>query len=103
MLISIHILKDNLIFGYNNASIISKLNKKESYIDHLFFKKIAEKLDNKEYPITLKLKFTINGFIREIFTQNNWEKAYNKQDNIFRVVIKLEIKNNGHVMSQGNY
>ena len=44
------------------------------------------------------MNFTINGFIREIFTQNNWEKAYNKHDNIFRVVIKLEIKNNGHII-----
>ena len=70
---------------------------KESYIDNIVLKKIAEK-SSKENTITLSLNFTINGFIREIFTQNNWEKAYNKHDNIFRVVIKLEIKNNGHVI-----
>jgi hypothetical protein len=70
---------------------------KESYIDNIVLKKIAEKSSN-ENTITLSLNFTINGFIREIFTQNNWEKAYNKHDNIFRVVIKLEIKNNGHII-----
>ena len=70
---------------------------KESYIDNIVLKKIEEESSN-ENTITLSLNFTINGFIREIFTQNNWEKAYNKHDNIFRVVIKLEIKNNGHII-----
>ena len=70
---------------------------KESYIDNIVLKKIEEE-SRIENTITLSLNFTINGFIREIFTQNNWEKAYNKHDNIFRVVIKLEIKNNGHII-----
>ena len=70
---------------------------KESFIDNITLKKIAEK-SNIENMITLSLNFTINGFIRETFTQNNWEKAYNKHDNIFRLGIKLDIKNNGHVI-----
>ena len=70
---------------------------KESYIDNIVLKEIAEK-SNIGNTITLSLNFTINGFIREIFTQKNWEKAYNKHDNIFRVVIKLDIKNNGHII-----
>ena len=70
---------------------------KESYIDNIVLKKIAQK-SNNENIIKLSLNFTINGLVREIFTQNNWEKAYNKHDNIFRFVIKLEIKNNGHII-----
>ena len=39
--------------------------------------------------VTLSLNFTIKGFIREIFTQKNWEKAYNKHDNILRVTYQI--------------
>jgi hypothetical protein len=70
---------------------------KESYIDNIALKEIAEK-SNIKNTITLSLNFTISGFIREIFTQKNWEKAYDKHDNIFRVIIKLDIKNNGNII-----
>ena len=70
---------------------------KESYIDNIILKRIAEKSKSGN-SIILNLNFTIRGFIRDIFTQNNWEKAYNKHDNIFRVAIKLDIKNNGHII-----
>ena len=70
---------------------------KESYIDNTVLKKIEEE-SNIGNTIKLSLNFTIKGFIREIFTQKNWEKAYNKHDNIFRMVIKLDIKNNGYII-----
>jgi hypothetical protein len=44
------------------------------------------------------LNFTIKGMIRDIFIQKNWEKAYNKHDNILRLTIKLDIKNNGQTI-----
>ena len=43
-------------------------------------------------PILLNLSFKINGNIRDIFTQPTWEKAYNKFDNTFRLMIYTEIK-----------
>jgi hypothetical protein len=41
--------------------------------------------------LALDIGFKLEGKIREIFDQKNWERAYNKHDNIFRVVIEIEI------------
>ena len=43
-------------------------------------------------PATLNLSFKIDGAIREAFIQKNWERAYNKHDNGFRMTIEVEIK-----------
>lgn len=43
-------------------------------------------------PLTLSLSFKIEGAIREAFTQKNWERAYNKHDNGFRMTIEVDIK-----------
>jgi hypothetical protein len=43
-------------------------------------------------PLTLSLSFRIEGVIREAFTQKNWERAYNKHDNGFRMTIEVDIK-----------
>jgi hypothetical protein len=43
-------------------------------------------------PLTLSLSFRIEGAIREAFTQKNWERAYNKHDNGFRMTIEVDIK-----------
>jgi hypothetical protein len=42
--------------------------------------------------LTLNLSFKIEGAIREAFVQKNWEKAYNKHDNGFRMTIQVDIK-----------
>lgn len=43
-------------------------------------------------PLTLSLSFKINGNIREVFEQKNWERAYNKHDNGFRMSIEVDLK-----------
>ena len=43
-------------------------------------------------PLTLNLSFKIEGAIREAFIQKNWEKAYNKHDNGFRMTIEVDVK-----------
>jgi hypothetical protein len=43
-------------------------------------------------PLTLSLSFRIEGSIRESFTQKNWERAYNKHDNGFRMTIEVNVK-----------
>jgi hypothetical protein len=68
----------------------------ESYIENIVLKKVPETTTGNK--IILNLTFTINGLVRNIFTQNNWEKAYNKNDNIFRLVVKMDIKNNGQTI-----
>ena len=43
-------------------------------------------------PLTLSLSFKVDGAIREAFSQKNWERAYNKHDNGFRMTIEVDIK-----------
>ena len=43
-------------------------------------------------PLTLSLSFKVEGAIREAFTQKNWERAYKKHDNGFRMTIEVDIK-----------
>jgi hypothetical protein len=45
-----------------------------------------------DQPLTLSLSFKIEGAIREAFVQKNWEKAYNKHDNGFRMTVEVDIK-----------
>ena len=45
--------------------------------------------------LTLDLGFNIDGLIREIFSQKNWERAYDKHDNAFRLSVFLDIKVGG--------
>jgi len=78
------------------VSTLPKLNN-ESFISDLILKKSQEK-STIGNTVTLSLNFTIKGMIRDIFIQKNWEKAYNKHDNILRLTIKLDIKNNGQTI-----
>ncbi|MBA3750844.1 MAG: hypothetical protein H0X03_08165, partial [Nitrosopumilus sp.] len=73
---------------------MSKLSKEESFISDIILKKSQEK-STIGNPVTVSLNFSIKGTLRDIFTQKNWEKAYNKHDNVLRLTIKLDIKNNG--------
>lgn len=42
--------------------------------------------------LTLSLSFNIDGSIRENFSQKNWERAYDKHDNGFRLTVSLDLK-----------
>jgi hypothetical protein len=42
--------------------------------------------------LSLSLSFKIIGNIREVFNQKNWERAYNKHDNFFRLTIEISLK-----------
>lgn len=43
-------------------------------------------------PLTLSLSFKVDGAIRELFSQKNWERAYNKHDNGFRMIFEVDLK-----------
>src|ERR671929_1379315 len=45
-----------------------------------------------DHPLTLSLSFRVEGSIRETFSQKNWERAYNKHDNGFRMTIEVDLK-----------
>jgi hypothetical protein len=46
----------------------------------------------EDQPLTLSLGFKVDGNVREVFTQKNWERAYNKHDNVFRISFVVDIK-----------
>jgi hypothetical protein len=43
-------------------------------------------------PLTLSLSFKVDGAIRQAFSQKNWERAYNKHDNGFRMTTEVDLK-----------
>ena len=45
-----------------------------------------------DQPLTLSLSFKVDGTIRHAFDQKNWETAYNKHDNGFRMTIEVDLK-----------
>lgn len=56
------------------------------------------KLDSSQRSIgsnatlSLDLGFSIDGLIKEIFSQKNWERAYDKHDNAFRLSVFLDVR-----------
>ncbi len=52
---------------------------------------------------TLSLSFKIIGNIREVFDQKNWERAYNKHDNLFRITIEISLKAEMKVVLQNKF
>jgi hypothetical protein len=67
------------------------LNTRGSFIADTLLSKSRDKLKVSE-TLTLSLAFKIAGEIREVFNQKNWERAYNKHDNAYRLTIELDLK-----------
>jgi hypothetical protein len=62
-----------------------------SFISDATFSKSQDSV-KADQPLTLSLSFKIGGAIREAFSQENWERAYNKHDNGFRMTIEIDVK-----------
>lgn len=43
-------------------------------------------------PITLDLRFSVDGHIRDVFTRDRWLDAYERHDNLFRIKYVMSIK-----------
>jgi len=67
------------------------LNDQENFISDI---KISELTDSgpSNKQTAFEVRFKIDGKIRDGLEQKNWERAYNKHDNIFRVTIILELR-----------
>jgi hypothetical protein len=63
----------------------------DSFIDNAIFTKSQESV-RPDQPLTLSLSFSIQGSIREAFSQKNWERAYNKHDKSFLIKIEIDLK-----------
>ena len=66
-------------------------DKTTSFIANAILSKAEERV-RSDHPLTLSLSFRIEGSIRQNFTQKNWERAYNKHDNGFRMTIEVDLK-----------
>ncbi|CAN5648195.1 hypothetical protein BH18THE1_BH18THE1_21000 [soil metagenome] len=53
--------------------------------------------------LTLSLSFNIGGLIRENFSQKNWERAYDKHDNGFRLTISLDLKVGRNIVDKAKF
>ena len=58
----------------------------------LFIEKNGFSLDE---DITINVKFSIQGMIRNVFTEKNWTKAYNKNDNTFKLKYGIKLFSGG--------
>ncbi|HEY7367522.1 MAG TPA: hypothetical protein VH562_03580, partial [Nitrosopumilaceae archaeon] len=45
--------------------------------------------------IAIDVKFSIQGAIREAFNEKNWTKAYNKNDNLFKLKYGVKLVSGG--------
>jgi hypothetical protein len=66
------------------------LNEQENSISDIKISQLTDSHAN-DNQTPIEIRFRIDGKIREGFEQKNWERAYNKHDNIFRVTIILEV------------
>ncbi|MDE1875767.1 MAG: hypothetical protein KGH86_02905 [Thaumarchaeota archaeon] len=48
-----------------------------------------------EDSVTINVKFSITGAIREAFNERNWEKAYNNHDNTFKLKYGVKLHTGG--------
>src|ERR671924_71848 len=62
-----------------------------SFITSAILSKSQESV-RPDHPLTLSLSFRVEGSIRQDFSQKNWERAYNKHDNTFRMTIEVDLK-----------
>jgi len=67
-------------------------------IANIAFSKYGEQVKDSR-SLSLGLSFRIEGQIRAAFEQRNWEKAYDKHDNIFRLTVEVELKSGRKVIA----
>jgi len=81
--------------------------KKELIVDINHFESMGETMisevqisKNKEVyalndRITLNVKFSITGLLRDSFTEENWSKSYEKYDNVFKLKYGIQVNKSG--------
>lgn len=45
--------------------------------------------------ITINVKFSVTGALREAFNEKNWERAYNNHDNVFKLKYGIKLYSGG--------
>ena len=63
-------------------------------ISEVSLEKAPEKFKEGE-NVTLNVKFSITGALRQAFNEKSWEKAYNKHDNVFKLRYGIKLYSGG--------
>ena len=66
----------------------------ESYISDIEIQKDGDKF-SEDHNITINVKFSVQGKLRESFTEENWTKAYNKYDVGFKLKYGIKLVSGG--------
>ncbi len=56
----------------------------KSFISEIKLEKLNNKFKEDE-NVVINVKFSVLGALREAFNEKNWERAYNKHDNVFKL------------------
>lgn len=70
------------------------MTSEKSTIGEVLLEKTADRFDMDD-NITINVKFSVNGGLREAFNEKNWERAYNKHDNVFKLKYGIKLYTGG--------
>lgn len=63
-------------------------------IGEVLLEKPADKFSVND-NIAINVKFSVKGGLREAFNEKNWERAYNKHDNVFKLKYGIKLFSGG--------
>jgi hypothetical protein len=63
-------------------------------INEVLLEKSADRFSVND-TITVNVKFSVTGAFREAFNEKNWERAYNKHDNAFKLKYGVKLSSGG--------
>ena len=63
-------------------------------IGEVSLEKSADKFSLNDM-ITINVKFSVTGSLREAFNEKSWERAYNKHDNVFKLKYGIKLYSGG--------
>jgi hypothetical protein len=85
----IHLIKKELIADINQCQILT-----ETSISEIKIEKSKDSFSSDE-NITVNVRFSIIGNLRDSFTETNWTHAYEKNDNTFKLKYGVKLLKNG--------
>ncbi len=71
-----------------------ELSSEKSFIGEIELEKSNDKFEMDE-NIAVNVKFSVMGALRESFNEKNWERAYNKHDNVFKLKYGVKLYTTG--------
>ena len=66
----------------------------KNYLTDISLTKTKEEFSVKD-DIVIDVKFSLQGDLREAFNEKNWTKAYNNNDNLFKLKYGIKLLSSG--------